>query len=497
MEALVLQYATEEEIGTFRGSMREGRDMATEGMTGEVVRRAGTAVAPQKTKLLVVDDDATGLKNMARALKRRGYGATLASGGKEALVKIRKDCFDLILTDLVMDEVDGLEVLRFAKQNSPDAEVIILTGYGTVASAIEAMKQGACHYLQKPLRLDELDCVVANALEKVRLRHEIRRLASELERPWGLEQIVGQSPAIVALKKLIPQIASTDSNILITGESGTGKELVARAVHQLSPRAEKRFLAINCGSFAEDLLANELFGHEKEAYTGATSARPGLLEAADGGTVFFDEVGDMPLSMQAKLLRVIQERELIRVGGVRPTSIDVRIMGATNKDLKKAIQGGLFRQDLYYRLNVVPLHLPSLAERKEDISLLAHHFLKKVVMRSHKMLLGFTSEAMDLMRAYDFPGNVRELENIVERCAAFATEEKIRPEDLPPDIKEMDVFSFHKEPHLFRTLEDLEKEYIHWVMAKTGKNKSQAARILGIDRVSLYRKLKKYEIVDE
>ncbi len=265
----------------------------------------------------------------------------------------------------------------------------------------------------------------------------------------------------------------------------------------MSPRAGKRFLAINCGSFTEDLLANELFGHEREAYTGATSARPGLLESADGGTIFFDEVGDMPLSMQAKLLRVIQEGELIRVGGVRPIFVDVRIIGATNKDLKKAIQGGQFRQDLYYRLNVVPLHLPSLAERKEDVPLLAHHFLKKVVMRSNKALLGFTSEALELMRRYDYPGNIRELENIVERCVAFATGDRIGTEDLPPDIKEMEVFSFHKEAHPFRTLEEIEKEYIHWVMAKAGKNKSRTARILGIDRVSLYRKLKKYQIVEE
>jgi DNA-binding NtrC family response regulator len=471
--------------------------MDKEGVRDEDVQRAGTHAGPHRSKLLLVDDDEGGLKNMARFLRRQGHDTTVASGGSEALAKIRKDCFDLILTDLVMDEVDGLEVLSYAKRNSPDTEVIILTGYAAVPSAIEAMKKGAYHYLQKPLRLDELDCVVAGALEKARLRNEIRRLASEKGHPWGLEQIVGQSPPIMELRKIIPQIASTDSNILITGESGTGKELVARAVHQLSPRAANRFLAINCGSFTEDLLANELFGHEREAYTGATSARPGLLESADKGTVFFDEVGDMPLSMQAKLLRVIQERELIRVGGVRPISIDVRMIGATNKDLKKAIQAGQFREDLYYRMNVVPLRLPSLAERKEDIPLLASHFLGKVVRRSNKMLLGFTPEAVDLMRRYDYPGNVRELENIVERCAAFAPEDRIRPEDLPADIKEMEVFSFHKGADAFRTLEELERDYIHWVMTKAGKNKSQAARILGIDRVSLYRKLKKYEIVEE
>lgn len=462
-----------------------------------IVRRKAVDANRAAGKVLIVDDDRVGLKNMGRFLRRRGYEVALASGGREALARMEKQVFDLILTDLVMDEVDGMEVLTRAKRNSPDTEVVILTGYAAVASAIEAMKKGAYHYLQKPLRLDELDCVVANALEKVRLRNEIRRLASGMDEPWGVDQIVGQSPAIVALKKIIPQVASTDSNILVTGESGTGKELVARAVHQLSPRAEKRFLAINCGSFNEELLANELFGHEREAYTGATSARKGLLESADGGTVFFDEVGDMPLSMQAKLLRVIQEGELIRVGGVRPISLDLRIVGATNKDLKKAIQSGLFRQDLYYRLNVVPLHLPSLAERKEDVPLLAHHFLKKTALRSNKVLLGFASEVMDLMRRYDYPGNVRELENIVERCAAFAKGDKIGTEDLPPDIKEMEVFSLHKEDHPYRTLEDLEKEYIHWVMSKTGKNKSRTARILGIDRVSLYRKLKKHQIVDD
>ena len=453
--------------------------------------------APSPGKVLVVDDDPVGLKNMARCLNRQGHEVTVASGGKQALDKIQTNCFDLVLTDLMMDEVDGLQVLGYAKQNSPDTEVIILTGYASVSTAIDAMKKGAFHYLQKPLRLDELQYVVANALEKVGLRHEVRRLSTGKDRGWGVEQIIGQSRAMITLKKIIPQIASTDSNVLVTGESGTGKELVAKAIHQESQRAAEHFLAINCGSFTEDLLANELFGHEKEAFTGAASARPGLLESANRGTVFFDEVGDMPLSMQAKLLRVIQERELIRVGGVRPVSIDVRIIGATNKELKKVIETGQFRQDLYYRLNVVPLHLPSLAERKADIPLLADHFLKKVVKRSKKPLLGFTPEAMELMKRYDYPGNVRELENVVERSAAFAAEERVCPKDLPPDIKEMDVFSFHRETLPFRTLVELEREYINWVMEKSGRNKSRAARILGIDRVSLYRKLKKYQIIEE
>ncbi len=457
--------------------------------------QTGVGAARCSGRLLVVDDDAVNLKNLSRFLKRKGYGVVPASGGKEALNKFRGDRFDLVVTDLVMDEVDGLQILSHVKEQVPDSEVIIMTGYASVSTAIEAMKKGAFHYLQKPVQLDELRCVVSNAMEKINLRREVRRLTSHRAR--GIEKIIGQSRPILELKSFLPQIAATHSNILITGESGTGKELVARAVHQLSPRADKRFLALNCGSFSEDLLANELFGHEREAYTGATSARPGLLESADGGTIFFDELGDMPLSMQAKLLRVIQERELLRVGGVSPVSIDVRIIGATNKDLKRSVKAGQFRQDLYYRLNVVPLHIPSLSERKEDIPLLAVHFLGKVSERSGKKLLGFASEAMELLGRYDYPGNVRELENIVERSAAFSTEELILPRDLPADITEMDVFSFHKESHPFRSLEELEREYIHWVMERSEHNKSRVARILGIDRVSLYRKLKKYQITEE
>jgi len=448
-------------------------------------------------KVLVVDDDRVNLKNVSRILKKDGYDVYMAAGGKEAVAKIERNSFDVVLTDLVMEDIDGLQVLGFVKEHAPDTEVIILTGYATVSSAIEAMKKGAYHYLQKPLRMDELRCVVAHAFEKNCLRRQLRTLVSQREEARGIDQIIGRSASIVALKKMILHAAATDSNVLISGESGTGKELVARAIHQESRRAEKQFQAINCGSFSEELLANELFGHEKEAYTGAVSSRRGLLEAADGGTLFFDEIGDMPPAMQAKLLRVIQERELIRVGGTRPIPIDVRIIAATNKDLKRAVESGLFRKDLYYRIAVVLFHVPSLADRKEDIPLLANHFLQKIQKRSHKLLRGFDPEAMELMERYDYPGNVRELENIVERAAAFATGETIRAEDLPPDIKHMEVFSFHKEGSHFHTLQEMEKEYIDWVMKRVGRNKSRVARILGIDRVSLYRKMKKHQIAEE
>jgi len=456
-----------------------------------------TAPAAQESRprLLVVDDDPVNLKNVARFLKRRGHAAQTASGGKEALRKIRKGGVDLVLTDLVMEEVDGLQVLEQVRKLLPDSEVILMTGYASVSTAIEAIKKGAFHYLQKPIQLEELLCLVENALEKVELRRQVRRLT--LDGAGEIHRIIGQSRPILKLKALLPQIAATDSNILITGESGTGKERVARAIHQLSPRAGKRFLAVNCASFTEELLANELFGHEREAYTGATSARPGLLESAHGGTLFFDELGDMPLAMQAKLLRVIQERELLRVGGVTPVAIDVRIIGATNKDLKRSVQAGQFRQDLYYRLHVVPLHMPSLAERREDIPLLAAHFLARLRMRSGSGPVGFSPEAVQLLERYDYPGNVRELENIVERSAAFARQESILPEDLPADIAQMDVFSIHREPQPLRSLEELEREYIHWVMRREEHNKSRAARILGIDRVSLYRKLKKHQIQED
>lgn len=451
----------------------------------------------RRATILVVEDDPVGLKNLVRVLRREGYEVSAASGGKQALEKIHSCPFDLVLTDLVLDSVDGLEVLSHAKKLSPETEVIVLTGHATVSTSIQAMKRGAYDYLQKPVRLDELRCVVAKALEKVRLRSQVQELLAVRSELRGRDRLIGRSGPILRLKKLIPQFAATDSNILITGESGTGKELVAKAVHEESKRAGKRFLPINCGSFTEELLANELFGHEREAYTGAVSSRAGLLESADRGTLFLDEVADMPLPMQAKLLRVVQEKELIRVGGVRPIAIDVRIIAATNKNLKKLVEVGQFRQDLFYRLNVIPIHLPPLRDRREDIPLLAQFFLRTVAKRAEKNLLGFSAEAMDLLTRYDYPGNVRELENIVERAAALSTREKIGSEDLPADMREMEVFSLDREPSELRTLEEMERDYIDWVMRTTGRNKSRVARILGIDRVSLYRKLKKHQIREE
>ena len=292
---------------------------------------------------------------------------------------------------------------------------------------------------------------------------------------------------------MIERMRQSEANVLITGESGTGKELIARAIHQHSRRKNRRFLAFNCASFTDELLANELFGHDKDAFTGATKTTPGLLESADGGTVFFDEVGDMSPSMQAKILRAVQEKELFRVGSSKPIPIDIRILSATNKDLKKLVEAGIFRQDLYFRLNVISINLPTLEQRKEDIPLLSMFYLKRAARQMEKHFDGFSEEAMGLLMNYSYPGNIRELENIVERAAALAQGERIEAQDLPSDLRAFETVSFRRERGTMKTLSEIDEEYIQWVLNQTGHNKTKAAQILGIDRVSLYRKLKRLE----
>jgi DNA-binding NtrC family response regulator len=337
--------------------------------------------------------------------------------------------------------------------------------------------------------------LVERALEKRSLSAEVttlRRIVDSAD--LG---IIGNSPKIIALRQLIRHISRGEANVLVTGKSGTGKELVASAIHKLSARAARRFLAVNCASFTEELLANELFGHEAGAFTGANRAKAGLLEAADGGTVFFDEVGDMSLAMQAKLLRAIQERQLLRVGGSTPISIDIRIIAATNKDLKKAMHIGSFREDLYFRLNVVPVQLPTLAERRDDIPLLARHFLDRFNETAPRPIAGFSDPAMKVLTSYDYPGNVRELENLVARSASLARGEMIEVRDLPEDLLELETFTFEEPATQFKSLAEIELEYIRWVLARCDNNKSRAAEILGINRVSLYRKLRKSQLQED
>lgn len=445
-----------------------------------------------KSRILIVDDEEITLENLEHVLKKEGYEVAAVSSGVQALKHLEASPFDLVLTDLKMKKVDGMEILEKVKQRHPDTEVIMITGYATVSSAIEAMKKGAFHYVAKPFKLDEIRLVVARAIKKKRLQDENRELKHQLTIQGNAPLIIGKSKSILEIKRFIQQIAPSDCNVIITGESGTGKELVAQSIHHYSLRATKRFVAVNCGAFTEELVANELFGHEKEAFTGALSTKIGLLETANGGTVFLDEVGDMPLSMQVKLMRVIQEREVIRLGDTKPIAINVRFVSATNKDLKKAITEGSFRQDLYYRLNVVSLHMPTLMERKEDIPLLTYYFLDKYARAGNKAVKEISLDALEILTSYSYPGNVRELENIMERAVALAGQETIELKDLPFDLQQMEIHTFRRRENQLLTLEEREKEYIQWILQQMDGNKSRTAEVLGIDRVSLWRKLKKY-----
>ncbi len=443
--------------------------------------------------ILVVDDDEIARDNLVHILARGEYEIDTAGGGIEALAWLRHKSYDLVLTDLKMEKVDGMEVLRHVKEHHPECEVIMITGYATVNSAIDTMKQGAFHYVAKPYKIEEVRALVVQALEKKQLRSEVRELRRELNAERGVPFILGKNREMRELTRMIARIGPADCSVLILGETGTGKELVARAVHHTSGRADRRFVAFNCGAFTEELLTNELFGHEKDAFTGATSTKIGLFEAADGGTVFLDEIGDTPLSMQIKLLRVIEEKSVLRVGGTEPIPIDVRIVAATNKDLKKLADDKRFRPDLYYRLNVVSLSIPALAERKDDIPLLAHHFVGKFAGQQGKKIAGIADGMMDVLLDYPFPGNVRELENIIERAVTLATGDVLTAQDLPDDLKIGHFRTIRRRSKGLVSLEEIETEYIQWVLSQTGGNRGSAAQILGIDRTSLWRKLKKNE----
>jgi DNA-binding NtrC family response regulator len=387
-----------------------------------------------------------------------------------------------------------MQILRHCRTSHPDTLVIMITGFGTISSAVDAMREGAFHYISKPFRLDEVRHVVREALELTRLRRENRQLRELIDAQHEEHRMVTQDPAMEALLGTARQIAPSDANVILSGESGTGKELLARLIHDHSRRCDGPFVALNCGAFSEELLANELFGHEKGAYTGATDTRSGLLEAASGGTLFLDEVTEMSAAMQIKLLRVIQEGELLRLGGTTPVPVDVRYLAATNRDLREAVASGRFRQDLYFRLNVVHLHLPPLSERPGDVPLLVQLFLKRFSKLMQKEVSDIEPAALALLSEYDFPGNVRELANLIERGVALSSGRVLKAEHLPDDLQQLEIRAFrHRGPEL-PTLEQQEAAYIRWVLEKTDGNRTRAADILGIDRVSLWRKIKKYEL---
>ena len=441
-------------------------------------------------KLLIVDDEEIALRNLERVMKKEGYEVATASSGSAALPLIREMSFDLLLTDLRMEKVSGMQLLAECRSHHPEAEVIMITSFATAESAVEAMRQGAFYYIAKPYQLNEVRKVVGEALEKIRLRRENQLLREQIETYQGKARIITQNAAMQKLLDLARQVAPTDCSVLITGESGTGKELLAHAVHLHSARHEGPYISVNCGAFSEELLANELFGHEKEAFTGAMTQKKGLIEAAAGGTLFLDEITETSPAMQVKLLRAIQEKEVLRLGATSPVKIDFRVITATNRDIAELAKSGAFRQDLYFRLNVVTLRIPPLSQRKDDIPLLANHFLRLFAVQMNKPVTGISAEVHELLGAYDYPGNVRELRNLIERGVAVCNGDTIERMHLPEEMQELPVAGYACDSERIQTLEEQEMKYIHWALQKVGGNHTLAAKSLGIDRSSLWRKLK-------
>ncbi len=453
--------------------------------------RAAIAMGDTSGQILVVDDDLEMRALVKDVLEEEGHQVTTAESGRDALQRLSEGEYAVVLTDLRMQGMQGLELLSSIKEAYPDINVILMTAFGSVETAIEAMKQGAYDYLIKPVKNDELIRVTARAVREVRLRREVQRLRREVLKEYSFHQILGKSKPMQVVFDLIRRVSDSPTNVLITGESGTGKELVAKALHYNSDRRDAPFVPVNCAAIPEALLESELFGHMKGSFTDAKADKRGLFEEAHGGTLFLDEISEMPFMLQAKLLRAIQEREIRRVGATRPLSVDVRIIAATNLNLVDEVKSKRFREDLYYRLNVIEIRLPPLRDRKEDIPLLVEAFFRRCRESGRKAVTGLTESALALLIDYPWPGNVRELENVVERAVTLARDVQIGPEDLPPAIQgargDRRVIDEAAERTL--PLSEVEKEYILRILDKMGGNKYQAAQVLGIDRKTLYRKL--------
>ena len=449
----------------------------------------------EKIRLAVIDDEPLVGQRLKQVFRRSGLEIETFGAGKPALERMAQQPFQLILTDIRLPDIDGLEILKRIKKEYPGTEVILITGYATLDQAVEAVKKGAFYYLSKPFTPDQVRAVVKRAQEHIQISSENKKLREEVFQKIQYEGIVGISPKIKELLAAISKVSQIDCNVVIQGESGTGKELVARAIHFNSARLSAPFVVFNCGGFSEELIANELFGHEKGAFTGADSTKIGLMEAAQRGTLFMDEIGEMPPTMQVKLLRVIQEKNLLRLGSTKPIDLDIRLISATNRELEKEVELGRFRQDLYYRLKVVLLKVPPLRERKEDIPLLLNHFLLKYNRAYKKKVQGFSRESLETLMKYSFPGNVRELENIVASAVALSEEMLINPSDLPEDMRRFDVETFGSTQWL--SWEDNEREYIRKILETTNYNKIEAARILKMSRTTLWRKILRYGLEKE
>jgi two-component system response regulator AtoC len=445
----------------------------------------------ERFRIAVIDDEPVTGREIKRGLsKEPHYEVETFLDGESALQRLEQMGFDLLLCDLRLPAMSGLEVLQAARRRLPHCEVILITAHGSVDSAIEAIRAGAFHYVTKPVKMSDLRLLVKRALEKTTLVREKEALKEALFSQNRPAEIIGNSKAMLNVFRLIEKVAPLDSNVLIQGESGTGKEMIARAIHQRSGRRQQPYVSFNCGGFTEELITNELFGHEKGAFTGATETKIGLIEAAHRGTIFLDEIGEMPPSMQVKLLRFVEERTLLRVGGVTLLPIDVRLIAASNQDLKEMVKAHTFREDLYYRLNVVMIPLPPLRARPDDIPRLIRCFLEKYSRAFGKERKGVSSEVLDILSRYPFPGNVRELENIIESAVALSDEPEISARDLPSDLRELSMQRIEAAPRL--TLEEMERKYIQEVLIKTNHHKSLAAEILGLPRTTLWRKMKQH-----
>jgi len=447
-----------------------------------------------KPKILIVDDEATHLRMLETVLEAEDYETATASDGQSAINAVEEGFYDLILMDIRMARMGGIEALEKMKTLNPEIPIIMMTAYSSVATAVQAMKSGAYDYLTKPLDIDELILLVRKALQHTRLEKENLFLKEQLGNRFDFSNIIGRSTAMKKLLETVALVAPTEATVLIQGESGTGKELLANAIHQNSPRSSQPLIKINCAALPETLLESELFGHEKGAFTGAAGARRGRFQLAHKGTIFLDEIAEMPMALQSKILRVMQEREFEPIGSSKTIKVDTRIITATNRDLQEEIQAGRFREDLYYRINVVSITAPGLRDRRDDIPLLADYFLKRYSDKNKKNINGFTPRAMDLLMRYDWPGNIRELENAVERAVIMTRGHLIAPEELPVNLRGPDVDNEAEEPEppAQGSLKQAEKEIILNTLKETGGNRTHAAKILGISRRTLQLKLKEY-----
>ena len=454
-----------------------------------------------KARILVVDDDKVSCRLFTEVLEGEGHEVRNAYSGEEALERLRSEPYDLLLVDVRMPGITGLEVTRTVRHEQPQLPIIVMTAFGSIETAVEAIQEGAADYVSKPMNLDELKKIVSRALGQRELSASSRRKVKQLEDPEQQKTVIGRSPAMVEVFKRVARVAPTKSTVLILGESGTGKEVIARSIHRHSDRAQRPFVAVDCGALTETLLESELFGHTRGAFTGALSDKKGVFQLANGGTCFLDEIGDVSANMQSKLLRVLQEGEVRPVGAKDWLKVDVRVLAATNKDLTDLVKRGAFREDLYYRLNVVTIHLPPLRERPEDIDPLLEIFIRRYSELARKDITAISDEALQRLKTYSWPGNIRQLENAIEQAMVLSTHPVLTLEDLPPEVRQGVTPSYSNAENDallisdMASLDEIKKRYVVYVINRVRGNISRAAKILNVDRRSLYRMLARWKVV--